>query len=625
MIFMSSVTSNHLAKTSFQQFARYRQEIIFLLFFVLGIILYLKPLNSDFLFWDDKTTIGMNPDIQKLTDLKRIWDGFNTRFLVGLSFTLNYCLGGPAAYGYRLVNLMLHIFTAFLIYIFAYLTFQNPLIQHQLKINGNQNRWLAFFCGAFFLCHPICTEAVNFITQRYVLMATFFYIAALIFYIKAVYEQKALYKIATLITILGAMFSKEFTITLPPMLFLYDLFFLNYLVPKDESTLNPKIGSCFFFSFKRVLPFLLTLFIIPLTLLRTSWDTTPTARITAIVPNKINQGIPAALATIDLTRAGGSLLSRKEYFLTQLHVIPTYLRLLVVPVAQNVDYDYPVSHHFNEASTIFFAVFLSFTLGLAFFLYARNRLAAFGILWIFLTLSVESSIFPIAHLIAEYRMYLPSVGFCLLLSTTLGFWTSQNFKKFYISASVIIIFFSILTYERNLLWSDQVMIWKDSVRKSPLKERPYANLGQALLENKRYDEGIVYLKKAVELDPDYAQGYLNLAWTYMQKKEFQQALPYGLKAAALSTSDDQSQRFLGMIYIKLNDLDSAIKSYEKAVLFDSGKNHALYDYSKLALLYVDKGDQMNALRYTKILRNFNYVDAAHNLEAIIVQRFQIHY
>ncbi len=43
------------------------------------------------------------------------------------------------------------------------------------------------------------------------------------------------------------------------------------------------------------------------------------------------------------------------------------------------------------------------------------RLIAFGILWFFITLSVESSIIPIAMVIDEYRIYLPSVGFFIAL------------------------------------------------------------------------------------------------------------------------------------------------------------------------------------------------------------------
>src|SRR5208337_5527193 len=45
------------------------------------------------------------------------------------------------------------------------------------------------------------------------------------------------------------------------------------------------------------------------------------------------------------------------------------------------------------------------------------RLIGFGILWFFITLSVESSIIPIPMIINEYRVYLPSVGLIICVVT----------------------------------------------------------------------------------------------------------------------------------------------------------------------------------------------------------------
>jgi len=39
-----------------------------------------------------------------------------------------------------------------------------------------------------------------------------------------------------------------------------------------------------------------------------------------------------------------------------------------------------------------------------------SRLIAFGIIWFFLALSVESSFIPIEDVIFEHRLYLPSIG-----------------------------------------------------------------------------------------------------------------------------------------------------------------------------------------------------------------------
>jgi len=54
-----------------------------------------------------------------------------------------------------------------------------------------------------------------------------------------------------------------------------------------------------------------------------------------------------------------------------------------------------------------------------------GRLTAFGIFWFFMTLSVESSIIPIADVIFEHRLYLPSVGFFIAITSAL-FWAAER-------------------------------------------------------------------------------------------------------------------------------------------------------------------------------------------------------
>ena len=52
-------------------------------------------------------------------------------------------------------------------------------------------------------------------------------------------------------------------------------------------------------------------------------------------------------------------------------------------------------------------------------------MAAFGIFWIFITLSVESSVIPIADVIFEHRMYLPMAGVACLFSLVLFKWVEK--------------------------------------------------------------------------------------------------------------------------------------------------------------------------------------------------------
>jgi hypothetical protein len=122
-------------------------------------------------------------------------------------------------------------------------------------------------------------------------------------------------------------------------------------------------------------------------------------------------------------------ISRTDYLLTQFRVIVTYMRLLIFPVNQNFDYEYPVYHSFFDPQVAFSFIFLFMIfLGGIYLIYASRlaaakgnrhglRLAAFGIFWFFLALSVESSIIPITDVIVEHRLYLPSIGIIIAFVT----------------------------------------------------------------------------------------------------------------------------------------------------------------------------------------------------------------
>jgi hypothetical protein len=118
-------------------------------------------------------------------------------------------------------------------------------------------------------------------------------------------------------------------------------------------------------------------------------------------------------------------ISRTDYLLTQFSVIATYIRLLLFPVNQNLDYDYPISHTLFEFPTIFSFLFLVSTVIFGVWMFKKSRLISFGIFWFFITLSVESSIIPIRDVIFEHRIYLPSVGFFMFLVVAIYQMTEQ--------------------------------------------------------------------------------------------------------------------------------------------------------------------------------------------------------
>jgi hypothetical protein len=132
------------------------------------------------------------------------------------------------------------------------------------------------------------------------------------------------------------------------------------------------------------------------------------------------------LTKMDLMATGGSagigfnIVSTKgitawTYLLTSLNVLWTYLRLLVLPIHQNLDYDYPIAKSLFEFPTVLSFLGHVAVVAAAFLLYKKKGwlLLPFGIAWFYIGLSPVQSFVPIIDVIFEHRVYMPSIGFFL--------------------------------------------------------------------------------------------------------------------------------------------------------------------------------------------------------------------
>jgi len=496
----------------------------------LGLALYWVPIQSKGFYFDDKFSIENNAAIKSI-DIPKIFNTFNSRFLVGLSFAFNYQCSALHPAGYRVVNVLIHCLNAFLVFL---------LIRSTLSLYGTPRstpvgsfEWPALFGAILFLCHPIQTEPVNFITQRFVLMGTFFYLLTLFLYIQYRVQSKKRYLIAAMSAALAAMFCKEFVVTLPLMLALYEFYFLE--------SINEMIGK----RAKHLIPFFVIALIVPLLLFRTPPQAIGVAN---IANSKVSDHI-------DITRANKAI-DRKQYFLTELNVVCTYVRLLIVPVEQNFDYDYPITHQMDKEAVLSGA-FLFCLLFLAVLTYQSYRIISFSILWFFIALSVESSVIPIGHVIAEYRVYLAGVGFVFLI-TSLIYITPGDRKRFNMIAVAILIGCAILTYQRNLVWGDEITLLSDTIQKSPHKARPYNNRGFEYLKQGHFAQAITDFNKAIELNPKYADAYNNRGIYYARQGDMPRAIADFTQVIRLNPKEVKAYHNLSIVYDKLKQANPSL-------------------------------------------------------------------
>jgi protein O-mannosyl-transferase len=608
-----------------------RSSFHVILICLVGLVIYSNTFHVPFQ-WDEFRFIRDNPIVKDLVYFIEpskaagypLHEALKSRYIGYLTFALDYKIHGLDVTGYHIVNLGIHVVNAVLVYFLVFLTFRTPFLAGSTLIKDS--RYVALFAGLFFVAHPLQIEAVTYIFQRLASLVTLFYILSVVLYIKsrlmaeeargnrqeATGKEKRLpvaFYFFSLLSAVLAMKTKENAFTLPFIILLYEfLFFRGRL----KSRL---IG---------LVPLLITLSIIPFTMVDVSKSS-----------GNILQGLDAA--------THGMAVPRSEYFFTELRVLVTYIRLLVFPLNQNIGYDYPLFHSFDEIPVLLSFLFFVVIFGLAVYLLYRSRskpelrIMAYGIVWFLISLSIESSIVPIPMVIDEYRVYLPSAGMFMAFSTgiflLLGRFRGKR-RVMISSLSVLIILFSITAYARNSVWKSRISLWEDAVRKAPGEESAHYNLAAAYRSKNLLDRAIEQYQEAIRLKPDYvaarddlglaydskglvdeaieqyrvvtrlqpgdAEAHYNLGIDFMTKGLTAEAVKEYKTAISLRPDYADAYNNLGNAYLATGVTDLAIKQFQTATRLDPDCLEAHYN---LGLIYLNRKEQARAVReFEEVLR-----------------------
>lgn len=556
---------------------------------VVGIVVYSNTISAPFQ-WDDRDFITNNPIIRDMgyfLDTSRASDHYvymslRNRYVGYLSFALNYKLHGLDVTGYHVVNIAIHIITALLVYLLALVTFRTPALRETGL--SKSSRPIALFSALIFVAHPVQIEAVTYVFQRLASLAGLFYLLSVASYCMSRLSEGAkgrygFYALCLLAAVL-AMKTKENTFTLPAAILLYELVFFGGGL--GSGGLGKRL--------LRLVPILLCFLIIPMTILGAS---THEGR-------GIFEGVGA------VTR-GFENVTRAEYLFTQFRVVVTYLRLLVLPVNQNIDYMYQVSHSFLEPAVIASFIFLSVLFGAGAYLIARALrkgqgelgLIGFGVVWFFLTLSVESSVIPIPMMINEYRVYIPSMGF-IIAATSGAYLLARRLAgpgaKATVAAAallaVIVVALSGAAYARNSVWRTEIGLWEDVVKKTPSNTRGRINLGNHYKNAGLYGKAEGQYEAALELQPQNAEAHNNLGTVYWLRGMLGEAAERFETAIGIKPAYVDAHTNLGAVYWARNDLGRARENYEAAVRLDPYNSAA---YSNLGLVYYSMGQYDKAI------------------------------
>jgi len=484
-----------------------------LLVTALTLIIYLPALKAPFVL-DDEVNIVRN---MRLHGFSGFWPPAGTRYLAYLSFALNYHVGGLHVRGYHLVNMLLHILSGLTLYGLVRSIFQTPAMRGGLNDGIDAGSHIALITALIFTVHLLNTQAVIYVTQRFAVMASLFYLLSLYLYIKWRIKGKGglsiIFYVLSIIAAVAAAKSKEISFTLP------------FVILMAEYVFFTEPGA--WISRKRLyalIPYALVLIIIPLAIFGPELGLWGTGAV-------VDEGFTRVQQIVDLKE-----LSSYTYLLTQFTVIPKYIGLFLLPLSQNLDYDYPLYHSFFNVKVIagFLFLLLFFTSAFLAANFAKKTkkplllMASTGILWFFITLSIESTIIPIQDVIFEHRMYLPGAGLGLALATLIVYLAMGRGKKpsgraLLALVLIILIPLTALALRRALLWRDGIALYEDIVRKSPEKARAHNNLGTMYLQKGKLQKAMVEFRKTIALKPSFVVPYENVAKIYILQGRFLEA------------------------------------------------------------------------------------------------------
>ena len=534
------------------------------------LLIYSNTYKGPFVF-DGTVQIENKEKIQDLKNYLSLRSLISSpRSIVDFSFALNYRLGKLNPTGYHLVNILIHITCGILAYflalnVFGRLSFfegerggtpvapeshqtrkkkkgkPTPSIRHSKATDFSSSTipFMSLWVALLFVAHPIQTQAVTYMVQRYASMSALFYMVSVLMFIQArklqlrakepgqngtsedhsnspatvgvhsFFSPKILLYFAFCgISGAFAFLSKENAATLPGILLIVEYFLF------DRSWQGWKKKLIWIIPLGALLVFLALYFL------------------------SVSRGykFENLLEDVSVITRAADKVSAWSYLCTQFSVLVQYIRLLVFPVGQNIDHMYLFKAGFFDGLTPLAFGFIMAVIFFGIWNIRKRAAISFGIFWFFITLSIESSIFPITDAMFEHRLYLPVFGFAVSIVYMIFqlFSRREKWANFLLMLAVVIL--GVGTFQRNRVWQDPFLLWADSARKNPNNHRAHNNLGAELNDRGQPMRAMREYSRSLEIKPDFADANNNVGNILIRQGQYEEAIRYLSKALNKETA-----------------------------------------------------------------------------------------
>jgi Tfp pilus assembly protein PilF len=526
------------AVVSAKPFAMRRQGFIYLLLALVTLGLFLPVVGHDFLNYDDQGYVTENVRVQAgLTRAGLVWafrTGADSNWhpLTWLSHMLDCQLYGLKPAGHHLTSLLFHI--------------ANTLLLYGVLRRMTGAMWRSAMVAALFAWHPMHVESVAWVAERKDVLSAFFWLLTMLAYARYVEKPAATrYLLCLLFFVLGLL-SKPMLVTLPFVLLLLDFWPLGRMAVPRVKTLAASKGDLVS---SRALP-----------LKRLILEKAPFFILTAAscVVTYLVQARSGAVASLSLVPFGLRLANLPIAYCS-------YLLKLLWPENLCILYPLPESWPGWEVAA---ATMLILAVSGAVVVFAQRQRALFtGWFWFLGTLVPVIGLVQVgSQAIADRYTYIPSIGFFILLVWGGAAWAANGKRRRKIcgaAAGAALLACCVCTGRQLQYWKNSVTVFDHAVKATQNNVLAYLDLGDALVAEGKFQDGLDKLYEAARLQPKYAlaQGKLGAAMSRQGKTT--EAIAYYRRA--LELNPDLPEALNNLAWILAANNDAALRNGPEAV------------------------------------------------------------
>jgi hypothetical protein len=469
--------------------------------------------------------------------------------LTWLSHITDYSMFGLDATGHHLVNLLLHMLNATLLFYGLW--------------RMTRSVWPSAVVAAVFAVHPLRVESVAWVAERKDVLSGTFWLLTMLAYARYVERRRLSAYLVVVLTFVLGLLAKPMLVTLPFVLLLLDVWPLERLRKKPQAASSKK-------------------------------STTPAparAGVAQLVVEKIPLLAIAGLfsvVTFIAQRSQGAMtmmqsgdLSFSARLQNALVSYGAYIGKTLYPAGLAVFYPHPIESLPQWRALVAAVLLVAATVTAVYLARRGRRYVLVGWLWYLGTLLPVIGLVQVgSQAMADRYTYLPSLGLAIIVAWGVADLVARQrgLRPVAAVAGVAALVALVATTRANVrYWRNSTTLYGHALAVTKDNWLAYYNLGRAEMLDGKIDDGIAHFRETVRLVPESGDARNNLGVALIARGRYDEAITELGEALRLDPESARVHNNLGQAFAFSERLDEAIPHFEQAIRLEPSFAKAHYN------------------------------------------------